>query len=83
MMLHGLDGVAGGDPEENAKILLEVLNGKPGPKRDIVLLNAAPPLVACGKAKDFRDGIRQAAHAIDSGAALDRFERLKAKTQSV
>jgi len=83
MALHAVEGIAGGDPQENAKILLEILAGKPGPKRDIVLLNAAPPLVACGKAKDFRDGVRQAAQSIDSGAASDKLDRLKSKTQSV
>lgn len=82
MTLSGLEGIAGGDPDENAEILLAILAGKAGPKRDIVLLNAAPPLVACGKAEDFRGGIRQAAHAIDSGAALEKLQRLKAKTQS-
>jgi anthranilate phosphoribosyltransferase len=79
----GLETIAGGGPEENAKILLGVLSGEHGPKRDIVLLNAAPALVACGKAKDFKDGIAQAGLAIDSGAALDKLDRLKRHTNSV
>ncbi len=77
-----LDAIAGGTPEDNAKILLAVLAGEPGPRRDIVLLNAAPPLVACGKAKDFAEGIALAARAIDSGAAMEKFERLKRQSHS-
>ncbi|MEO5657674.1 MAG: anthranilate phosphoribosyltransferase [Nitrospiria bacterium] len=76
----GLEAIAGGGPEENAAILVNVLSGARGPRRDIVLLNAAPALVACGRAKDFADGIAQAAAAIDSGAAREKLERLKAQT---
>jgi anthranilate phosphoribosyltransferase len=78
-----LDAIAGGGPEDNAKILLGILAGERGPKRDIVLLNAAPPLVACGRAKDFAEGIAQAARAIDSGAAMEKLEQLKRTTNSV
>jgi anthranilate phosphoribosyltransferase len=67
----------GGDAKENAAITLEVLKGQVGPRRDIVLLNAAAGLLAAGKAKDFRDGIRIAGDAIDSGAALKKLEELK------
>lgn len=77
----GLETIAGGGPEENAKIVVGVLSGERGPKRDIVLFNAAPVLVAVGKAADMRGGIAQAAAAIDSGAALEKLERLKAQTQ--
>jgi anthranilate phosphoribosyltransferase len=80
--LAPLDAIAGGRPEDNAKILLAVLAGEPGPRRDIVLLNAAPPLVACGKAKDFTEGIALAARSIDTGAAMEKFERLKQRTSS-
>jgi anthranilate phosphoribosyltransferase len=72
--------IQGGMPEQNARILLEVLNGKSGPKRDIVLLNAAPAIVAAGKAKTLQDGVRIAAESIDTGAALDKLEALKAFT---
>ncbi len=78
-----LDAIAGGGPEENAKILLGILGGERGPRRDIVLLNAAPPLVACGKAKDFREGVALAAQAIDSGAAMEKLERLKQTSHAV
>jgi anthranilate phosphoribosyltransferase len=80
--LAGLEAIAGGGPEENAKILLGVLAGERGARRDIVLLNAAPPLVACGKAKDFGEGIVVAARSIDDGAAMEKFERLKRMTNA-
>jgi anthranilate phosphoribosyltransferase len=80
--LAGLETIAGGGPEENAKILRAVLGGERGPKRDIVLLNAAPPLVACGLAKDFAEGVALAAQSIDTGAAMDKLERLKQRTNA-
>jgi anthranilate phosphoribosyltransferase len=80
--LAGLDAIAGGGPDENAKILLGILAGERGPKRDIVLLNAAPPLVACGRAKDFAGGLALAAQAIDSGAAMEKLDQLKQRTIS-
>jgi anthranilate phosphoribosyltransferase len=81
--LAPLDAIAGGGPEDNAKILLGILEGERGPRRDIVLLNAAPPLVACGKAKDFGEGVVLAARSIDTGAAMEKFERLKQQSHSV
>jgi len=67
----------GGDAKANAAITLEVLKGQLGPRRDIVLLNAAAGLTAAGRAKDFRDGICLAGETIDSGAALNKLEQLK------
>ncbi|MEW5722394.1 MAG: anthranilate phosphoribosyltransferase [Thermodesulfobacteriota bacterium] len=61
--------VRGGDASENAAITLAVLEGEKGPRRDMVLLNAAAALVAAGKVADFRDGVGRAARSIDSGAA--------------
>jgi anthranilate phosphoribosyltransferase len=63
--------VRGGGPEENARIAREVLAGADGPRRDVVLLNAAAALRAAGRAKDWRDGIGIAAEAIDSGRAAE------------
>lgn len=57
----------GGNAEENAAILHAIFRGEPGPKRDIVLLNAAATLLVAGLATDFQSGIQRAAHAIDSG----------------
>jgi len=74
--------VAGGTPEENAAALREVLAGRPGPRRDIVLLNAAAGLVALERAAALAEGVALAAGAIDSGAARERLERFVAVTNS-
>ena len=64
-----LDAIRGGDPQANAGIAREVLSGVSGPRRDVVLLNAAAALVVAGRASDLRDGVRLAAAAIDDGRA--------------
>lgn len=66
----------GGDALQNAEIIRAVLSGEKGPKRDIVLLNAAFALVAAGKANDPGEGINLAAQAIDSGLAVKQLEKL-------
>ncbi|MEO6828292.1 MAG: anthranilate phosphoribosyltransferase [Acidobacteriaceae bacterium] len=63
-----VSALAGGDAEENAQILRAIFAGEPGPRRDIVLVNAAATLMAAGVVVDFRGGIERAAQAIDSGA---------------
>ena len=70
----------GGTPGENAEMTLSILRGEKGPKRDIVLLNAAAAIVAGGKAKDIAAGLAAAAESIDSGRALEKLEGLKAKS---
>ncbi len=70
----------GGTPEENAEITLDILRGEKGPRRDIVLLNAAAAVVAGGKAADIASGLAVAAESIDSGWALEKLEGLKAKS---
>jgi anthranilate phosphoribosyltransferase len=67
----------GGDAKDNAVITFEILKGAKGPRRDIVLLNAAAGLTASGKARDFKEGIKLAAESIDSGSALKKLELLK------
>lgn len=76
----GLASVAGGTPEENAAVARAVLAGEAGPHRDLVLLNAAAAIYVGGLAPDLEQGIAKAAEAIDSGAAADVLERLKAAT---
>ena len=63
------DALKGGEPAENADITRAILAGENGPKRDIVLLNAAAALIAANKAENLREGVQQAASAIDSGKA--------------
>jgi anthranilate phosphoribosyltransferase len=73
--------ITGGDPAENATIIRELLRGATGPKRDILLLNAAFAIMAGGQANTPQEGLQRAAESIDSGAALDKLERLAAASQ--
>jgi len=74
-----LEALRGGETAaENAAILERIFDGELGPKRDIVLLNAAAALVACGLASDFREGIARGAEAIDSHAVRKTLSMLKA-----
>jgi anthranilate phosphoribosyltransferase len=70
------EALRGGDAERNAKALLDVLKGKPGPFRDVAILNAAAALVVAGKAKDLKEGAVLAAKSIDSGEAEGKLDRL-------
>ena len=76
-----LEELSGGEASINAKILLNILNGKPGPRRDIVILNAAAAIYVADKAKSIQEGIKLASEAIDSGAALEKLELLKKYSQ--
>ena len=73
--------LAGGDAQLNAAITQTVLSGEKGPKRDIILINAAAGLTAAGKADSLRDGISLAAQTIDSGKAMDKLNQLIEFTQ--
>lgn len=59
---------------ESADKIRKVLDGEPGPERDIVLLNAAAVLIVADLADDFADGVHKAATAVDSGAARQKLE---------
>ncbi len=72
--------LAGGTAEENAHILREILQGRTGPKRDIVCMNAAPAFVAGRKVKTLQEGYELAGRVIKSGAAYEKLERLIAFT---
>jgi anthranilate phosphoribosyltransferase len=71
-----MDALRGADARENAQILMEILEGKPGPRRDIVLLNAGAALYTAGTAPDIRHGIRQAEESIDTGKAKAKLRSL-------
>ena len=71
----------GGKPVENAAITRNILNGETGPKRNVVLINAAAALKAAGKSENLKDGIRLAASSIDSGSAMKKLNDLIAFTQ--
>lgn len=71
----------GGDALINAAITREILDGEKGPKRDIVLLNAAAALVVVSKADDLQAGLELAEKSIDSGAARAKLKTLAQRTQ--
>jgi anthranilate phosphoribosyltransferase len=66
----------GGDREQNAAIIHTILRGEPGPRRDIVVMNAAAALVVGARARDLKEGVELAAHSIDAGAARAKLEQL-------
>jgi anthranilate synthase/phosphoribosyltransferase len=77
-----LQDLAGGTPEENAEITRTILSGQhAGPRRDVVVLNAAAALLAAGRAADLRAGIELANESLDSGAALATLDKLVAFSQ--
>jgi anthranilate phosphoribosyltransferase len=69
--------LAGGSPEDNARILESVLHGEPGARRDVVLLNAGAALVVAGVAATLEEGIERAALTIDAGLATELLGRLR------
>ena len=68
--------LVGGDAGQNALALRDVLNGKPGPYRDIVVMNAGASFVIAGKADNLHDGITLAAGLIDEGGAQSKLNHL-------
>ena len=74
--------LVGGEPAENAVITRAILGGEKGPKRDIVLLNAAFAIMASGKADNPQAGLALAVESIESGAALKKLESLAAMSQA-
>jgi anthranilate phosphoribosyltransferase len=76
------EAIAGGTPPENARVTLRVLQGEPGPARDLVVLNAGAALVAAELAEDLREGMALASRAIDSGAAYEKLEELRVHTRA-
>ena len=78
-----LSDLAGGSVEDNAAITRALLAGGNGPKRDVILLNAAAVLIAGGKASSFSEGLKLAAEAIDNGSAQRKLHQLVEFSQSV
>ncbi len=73
--------LAGGDAAENAGLAREVLGGAPGPRREIVLLNAGAALLLANRVPSLRDGIARAGAALDDGSAARVLDRLCAVSQ--
>ncbi len=76
-----LEALKGGSVEENTAIMVEILNGAPGPRREVVLANAAGGIVVGGKARDLREGVELARESIDEGRALDKLNGLAEVSQ--
>jgi anthranilate phosphoribosyltransferase len=72
-----LSALAGGDAAANAAILTSIFAGETGPRRHVVLLNAAAVLVVAALARDIGEGVALAAHAIDSRAVARLVELLR------
>ena len=72
-----LSDIEGGTPKENAEIIVGILKGEKGPKRDIVVLNAGAALYVSKITDTLEDGIKLAEELIDSGKALEKYNELK------
>jgi anthranilate phosphoribosyltransferase len=77
-----LEGIRGGTAAENAALIRRILEGEAGPRRDIVVMNAAAALVTAGVAESFRAAADVARSTIDSGAAREKLASLKAFTDA-
>jgi anthranilate phosphoribosyltransferase len=75
-----VDAIAGGSPDENAAVVRSVLDGEPGPARDVAVLNAGAAILAGGAAGSLAEGVEKASDAIDSGAARDVLAKLVERT---
>ncbi|UCD54911.1 MAG: anthranilate phosphoribosyltransferase [Candidatus Omnitrophota bacterium] len=76
------EDLKGGDTDFNVAIAMEILNGKKGPGRDIVLLNAGAAIYVAGVVSGLTEGIKKAGESIDSGRALEKLEKLKELTNT-
>ncbi len=72
--------LSGGDAEENARVILSVLEGRDGPALDACLLNAAAVLLVCGLSPDLRSGLQRARDSVLEGKALEKLRMLRSFT---
>jgi anthranilate phosphoribosyltransferase len=77
-----VEDLQGGAADASAEIVRELMSGKPGPRRDVVVLNAAAALGVSGRARTLAAGLALATEAIDSGAAAATLERWVAASRS-
>lgn len=78
-----IETITGGDKNDNAKITLSILNGEKGPKRDIVLMNAASALVVGGKSEGLKEAFMIAEETIDTRKALEKLEEIRRFTNTI
>lgn len=74
--IANLEDIKGGTPKENAEIILDILKGKKGPKRDIVLLNSGAALYVAEIVDSLEEGIEKARYLVDSGLSYKKYEDL-------
>ena len=77
-----IEDLRGGDRARNAEIAMAILEGQPGPQRDIVLVNSAAALLAAGLADSPLAAMERAAESIDSGAAWTKLQQLAEFTRA-
>lgn len=80
--ISSMEALKGGDAEENARALQDLLEGAKTAYRDIVLLNTAAALIVADKVDDLKSGVKVASEAIDNGKALKILQELVAITNS-
>jgi anthranilate phosphoribosyltransferase len=78
---HRIAALAGGDARTNAQIAREILSGRPGAGRDVVVANAAAALYVAGSAANLREGADMAGEAISSGRAMAKLDELIAASR--
>ena len=83
MSRAGIEDIRGGDAKENAAVVQNILKGQPGPRRDMILLNAAATFYVSGRVNDMHDGIAMARDSIDSTTAFYKLEALAEMTNRV
>ena len=81
MEIAGIEDIQGGDSDENAQIIKDILSGKKGAKRDIVLLNAGAAIYVGKKAESMGEGIEIARNIIDRGLALEKLQKFAELTR--
>ena len=80
--IANLEDIKGGNVEENAKITTEILTGKKGAKRNVVLINAAATLIVSGVVNDLKAGIKLAEESIDNHNAIKKLKALASFTRN-
>jgi len=74
------EDLIGGDARDNANIMIDILRGEKGAKRDIVVMNSSIALMAANKAYDIREAVEEVTSVIDSGLAMEKLEEIKEVT---
>ena len=75
----GKEALAATDPVESAAIIRRIFEGEPGPCRDTVLAGTAAALLLVGQVDSVKEGVRQAAEAVDGGAASGKLDELRSE----